>query len=187
MLICDLPECLDFSDSSFSFPRVFSGPPHLIRELLRVYDHGCTCHSVAKLCLTLRNPMDCSIQASLSFTISQSLLKLTSIELVMPSNHLILCRSLLLLPSIFPSIRVFSNELALRIRGWSTGVSASASVLPMNIQGWFSLGLTGLISLQYKGLSRVFTSTTIWKHQFFCVQPSLWSISHIHTWLLKKP
>ena len=80
MLICDLPECLDFSDSSFSFPRVFSGPPHLIRELLRVYDHGCTCHSVAKLCLTLRNPMDCSIQASLSFTISQSLLKLTSIE-----------------------------------------------------------------------------------------------------------
>ena len=62
-----------------------------------------------------------------------------------------------------------------------------ASVLPMNIQDWFSLGLTGLISLQSKGLSRVFSSTTVWKHQFFGVQPSLWSNSHIHTWLLEKP
>ena len=64
--------------------------------------------------------------------------------------------------------------------------SASASVLPMNIQGWFPLGLTGLVSLQSKGLSRVFSSTTIWKHQFFSAQPSLWSNSHICTWLLKK-
>ena len=67
-------------------------------------------------------------------------------------------------------------------------IGASASVLPMNIQSWFLLGLTGLISLQLKGgLSRVFSNTTIWKHQFFGAQPSLWSNSHICTWLLEKP
>ena len=71
--------------------------------------------------------------------------------------------------------------------GQSIGVSASASVLLMNIQDWFSLGLTGLISLQSKGLSRVFSNTTVQKHQFFGVQLSLWSNSHIHTWLLEKP
>ena len=87
-------------------------------------------------------------QAPLSFTISWRLLKFTSIELVMPSNHLILCQPLYLLPSIFHSIRVFSNESTLHIGGQSTGASASASVLLMNIQGWFPLGLTGLISLQ---------------------------------------
>ena len=69
----------------------------------------------------------------------------------------------------------------------SIKVSASASVLPMNIQGWFPLGLTGLISLQSKGLSRVFSNTTVQKHQFFGTQLSLWSTSHIHTWLLEKP
>ena len=69
----------------------------------------------------------------------------------------------------------------------SIGASASASVLPMNIQNLFPLVLTGLISLQSKGLSRVFSSTTIWKHWFFCIQPSIWSNSHIHTWLLEKP
>ena len=92
-------------------------------------------------------------QTSLSITISWSLLKLTSIELVMPSNHLVLCCPLLL-PSIFPSIRVFSNEFFLS-GGQSIGTSPSASVLPMNIQGWFPLGLTGLISLQSKELSTV--------------------------------
>ena len=85
-------------------------------------------------------PWTATCQASLSFTISQRLLKLMSIESVMPSNHLYLCRPLLLLPSIFPSIRVFSNESALCIRWQSIGTSAS--VLPMNIQGWFPLGLT---------------------------------------------
>ena len=67
------------------------------------------------------------------------------------------------------------------------GDSASASVLPMNIQGWFPLGLTSLISLKSKGLSRVFSSTTVGKHQFFSTHPSLWSNSHIHTWLLERP
>ena len=99
-------------------------------------------------------------QVSLSFTISWSLLKVMTIESMMPSNHLILCRPLLL-PSIFPSIRVFSNESAHLIKWQSIGASASASVLPMNILGWFHLGLTDLISLQSKGLSRIFFSTTI--------------------------
>ena len=71
--------------------------------------------------------------------------------------------------------------------GQSIGASASASVLPMNIQDWFPLGLTGLISLQSKGLSRIFSNTTVQKHQFFGTQLSLWSNFHIHTWLLEKP
>ena len=96
-------------------------------------------------------------QASLSITNSRSLLKLISIKSVMASNHLIPCCPLLL-SSIFPSIRVFSNKLALRIRWPKYGASASASVLPINIWGWFSLGWTGLISLQSKGLSGVFSS-----------------------------
>ena len=83
--------------------------------------------------------------------------------------------------------QALSNELALFIRGPSIGPSASASVLLRNIQGWFPLGLTGLISLQSKGLSRVFSNISIQKHQFFGAQPSLWSNSHIHTWPLEKP
>ena len=122
-----------------------------------------------------------------AFTVSRSLLRLMSIELVMPSNHLILGCPLVLMPSIFPSIKVFSNELALCIRWQNIGASASASFFPMNIQGWFPLGLTGLISLLSEGLSRVFSSTTVPKHQFFSTQPSLWSNSHIHTWSLEKP
>ena len=107
-------------------------------------------------------PWTATRQASLSLTNSQSLLKLMSIESVMPSNQLILCRPLLL-PSIFPSIRVFSNESVLATGGQSIGVSAAASVLPMNIQDWFPLGLTGLISLRFKGLSKVFSNTTAQK------------------------
>ena len=110
-------------------------------------------------------PWTTACQASLSITNFQSLLKLMSIESVMPSNHLILCRPLLLLHSIFPSIRVFSNESVLCIRRQSTGVSASASVLPMNTQDWFPLGWTGWISLQSKELSRVFSNITVQKDQ----------------------
>ena len=120
-------------------------------------------------------------QASLPFTISPSLLKFIFIELVMPSNHLILCWPLLLLPSIFSSIRVFSNELVFASGGQNIGASASASVLPMNIQDLFPLGLTGWISLQSKGSSGVFSNTTVQKHQFFSAQLSLQSNSHIHT------
>ena len=127
-------------------------------------------------------PWTAAHQASLSMTNYWSLLKLMSIELVMQANHLILCCPLFLLPSIFPSIRIFSNELVLCIR-WPKyyGDSASAWVLPMNIQDWFPLGWTGWISLQSKGLSRVFFNTTVQKHQFFSAQLSLQSNSHIHT------
>ena len=119
-------------------------------------------------------PWSAARQASLFITSSWSLLKLMSIELVMPSNHLILCHFLLLPPSVFPNIRVFSNESVLHIR-WPKyfRVSASASVRPMNLQDWFPLGWTGWISLQSKGHSRVFSRTTIQKHQFFGAQLSL--------------
>ena len=105
------------------------------------------------------------------------------IESVMRSNHLILCHLLLLLPSIFPASGSFPMSQFFASGGQSIGASASASVLPMYIQGWFPLGLTGLISLLSKGLSRVFSSTTVQRHQKFGAQPSLWSNSHICTWL----
>ena len=131
------------------------------------------CCSVAQLCPTLVIPWTAARQASLSFTISQSLLRFMSLESVIPSNHLILCHPLLLLPSIFSSIRVFSNESALHIRG----PKASVSVILVNTQSLFPLGLTSLIFLLSKGVSRVFSSTTIQKHQFSNTQPSLWSNS----------
>ena len=130
-------------------------------------------------------PWTAACQASLSITNSWSLLKLMSIESVMPSNHLILCHPLLLLPSLFPSIRVFLMSWLFTLGGQSIG--ASASILPMNIQDWFPLWLTGLISLQSKGLSRLFSTITLQKHQFFSAQLSLWSNSHIHIWLLENP
>ena len=127
------------------------------------------------------NPWTATCQVSLSFTISWSLLKLMSIESVMPSNHLILCQPLLLLLSILPSIRVFSNESALCIR-WPKFPSFSFSITPSN-------EYSGMISFKFDWfdllalLSRVFPSTTIWKHQFFNAQPSSLSNSHICTWL----
>ena len=127
-------------------------------------------------------PWTAARQASLSITNSQGLLKLMSIELMMPSNHLILCHLFLLPPSIFPSIRVFSNESVLRIRWpkyWHFIISISPSkvqrtskeILPN--QDWFPLGWTGWIYLLSKGLSRVFSNTTVQKHQFFGAQLSL--------------
>ena len=127
-------------------------------------------------------PWTAAHQTSLSITNSWSLLKLISIESVMPSNHLILCHLLLLPPSIFPSISVFSMSQFFASDDQSVG--ASASVLPINIQDW-SLVWTSWISLQSKGLWRVFSNTTVQKHQFFSAQLSLWSNSHIHTWLLE--
>ena len=106
-------------------------------------------------------PWTAARQASLSFTTSRSFLKLKSIELMMPSNHLMLYQHLLLVPSIFPSIRIFSNKSVLRIR-WPKYWSFSFSVSPSNeYSELFPLGLSGLISLKSKGLSRVFSSTTI--------------------------
>ena len=125
-------------------------------------------------------------QASLSITNSQSLPKLMSIELMMPSNHLILCRPLLLPASICPSIRVLSNESALCIM-WPKYWSFSFNINPSNEHpGLISFKMDCWISLQSKGLLRVFSNTTVQKHQFFSAQLSLWSNSHIHTWLLEK-
>ena len=106
---------------------------------------------------------------------------------VMPSNHLILYCPLLLLPSIFPNIRSFQMSQLFTSGDKNIGVSASTSVLPMNTQDWFPLGWTDWISLQSKGLLRVFSNTTVQKHQFFSTQPSSQSNSHIHTWPLEKP
>ena len=132
-------------------------------------------------------PWTAALQASLSITNSQSLPKPLSIESVVPCNHLILCHPFLLLPSIFPSIRDFSNESALSIR-WPKYWSFSFNISPSNEhQDWFPLEWTGWISLQSKGLSRVFSNTTVQKHQFFGHQLSSQSNSHIHTWLLEKP
>ena len=126
-------------------------------------------------------------QASLSITNSRSSLRLTSIESMMPSSHLILCHPLLLLPPIPPSIRIFSNESTLLMR-WPKYWSFSFSINPSKEHpGWYPLEWTGWISLQSKGLSRVFSNTTVQKHQFFSAQPSSQSNSHIHTWPQEKP
>ena len=114
------------------------------------------------------------------------LCKLMSIDLMMPSNHLILCHPLILVPSIFPSISVFSSELALHIR-WSKYWSFNFNIsLSSEYSGFISFRINWFDLLQSIGLSRNFSSTTVWKHQFFGAQPSLWSNSHIHTWLLEK-
>ena len=133
----------------------------------------------------LSHPMDCSTPG---FPVLHhlSLVKLLSIELVMPSKYLVLFFPRLLLPSVFPSIRVFSNESVLCIR-WPKFWSFSFSISPVNIQGWFPLRLTGLIYLLSEGLLRIFSRTTVQKHQFFDTQPSLLSNSYIHTRLLEKP
>ena len=131
-------------------------------------------------------PWTAARQALLSSTISRSLLKFLSIESAMLSNHLILSRPLLLLP-ISPSIRVFSNELALHIR-WPQYWSFSLRISSCNeYSALISFRLTGFLSLLSKGLWRVFSRTTVQKHQLFSIQPSWWSNSHICTWLLEKP
>ena len=137
-----------------------------------------SCCSVVQWCLVICDSMDCSTRG---FPVPHYLLKLMSIGLMMPSNHLILCHPVLLLPSVFPSIRVFFRNRLFISGGQSVGASASASVRLMNIQGGFPLGLTGLISLLSKGLSRAFSSTTVRKYQFFSAQPSLRCNSHICT------
>ena len=130
-------------------------------------------------------PWTAAHQASLSITKSQSLLKFISIELVMPSNHVILCHPLLLLPLIFPSIRVFSNESVLCNKWpnyWSFSISPSNEY-----SGLISFRMDWLDLLAVQGLSKVISSTTVHKHQFFGAQLSLWSNSHIHIRLLEKP
>ena len=126
-------------------------------------------------------------QASLFITNSRSSLKLMFIKPVMPFSHLILCYHFFLLPPIPSSITVFPMSQLFAGSGQSIEVSASASVLPMNTQDWSPLQWAGWISLQSKGLSRVFSNTTVQKHPFFSAQLSSQSNSHIHTWPLEKP
>ena len=126
-------------------------------------------------------------QAYLSITNSWSSPRLTSIKSVMLSSHLILCRPLFLCPQSLPASESFPMSQLFAWGGQSTGVSALASFLPKNTQDWSPLGWTGWISLESKGLSRVFSNTTVQKHQFFGAQPSSQSNSHIHTWPQEKP
>ena len=123
----------------------------------------------------------------LFITNSRSSPRLTSIESVMPSSHLILCRPLLLLPQSLLASESFPMSQLFTWGGQSIRVSASASVLPMNTHDGSPLEWTGWISLQAKGLSRVFSNNTVQKHQFFGAQPSSQSNSHIHTWSSERP
>ena len=149
--------------------RVFSGTFHLNQE--RVY--FVVAFQVLSCVRLFETPWTAPCQASLSITNSWSLLKVMSIESVMPSNLLALCHPLLFLPSVFPIIRSFPMSQLFILGGQSIRASASASVLPVSIQGWCPLGLTSLISLQSKKLSRVFSRTAVRKHQFFSTQSSL--------------
>ena len=125
-------------------------------------------NSVFQSCPTLCDPMDCSTPGFPIHHHSRSLLKLISIETVMPFNHLILCCSLSSCLQSFPASESFPRSQLFTSGGQSIEVSASTSVLPSNTQDWSLLGWTGWISLQSKGLSRVFSNTTVQKHQFFC-------------------
>ena len=129
-------------------------------------------------------PLTAAYQASLSLTISQNLPKFMSWWYHPTSSSSVTLLSFCLQP--FPASGSFPVSQLLPSGGQSIGASASASVFLTNVQGWFTLGLSGLISLMSKGVSRVFSSTTVQKHQFFHVQPSIQSNSHIRTWLLEK-
>ena len=143
----------------------------------------CKCCSVTQSCPT---PWIAALQASLSFTISQRCSNSCPLS---QWCHPIISLSVAPFSSClqsFPASGSFLMSQLFASGSQSTGASASASVLPVNIQGWFPLELTGLISLLFNGLSRVFSNTTVQKHQFFGAQFSLWSNSHFHAWLLEK-
>ena len=146
-----------------------------VEESLKPFQHQKRISSVQSLSRVwlFATPWIAARQASLSITTSRSLLKLMSIESVMPSSHPILCHPLLLLPPSLPASGSFPVSQFFAWGGQSIGVSASASVLPVNTQDWSPLGWTGWISLQSRGLSRVFSNTTLQKHQFFGAQLSL--------------
>ena len=145
------------------------------------------CCSVAKSCLTFCDPWTATHQASLSFTTPRVCSNSCPLS---QWCHPTIASSVISFSSClqsFPASGSFPMSLFFASGGQSIRVSASASILPMNIQDWFPLGLTSSISLLSKGLSRVFSNTTVQKHQFFGTPPSLWYNSHIHTWLLEKP
>ena len=162
----------------------------LLHEVTEVmFFKKCSClkllFSGSVLSSSLWPPWSVAHQAFLSLTIFWSLLKFMSIELVMPSNHLMSVVPFSSCPQSFPASGSFPVSQLFVSGGQIIG--ASASDLPMNIHGWFPLGLTGFISFLSKRLSRVFSNTTFQKHQFFSTRPCLWSNIRIHTWLLEKP
>ena len=143
--------------------------------------------SVTQSCPTLCDSMDCSMPG---LPVHHQLPESTQTHVHWVSDAIqpfILCRPFSSYLQSFPASGSFQMSQFFAAGGQSIGVSASTSVLPMNTQDWSPLGWTSWISLQSKGLSRVFSNTTVQKHQFFSAQPSLWSKSHIHTWLLEKP
>ena len=150
---------------------------------MRVWLNIPGCCSVAQLCLTLCDHIECSMQG---LPVLHHLPELAQTPVHWVSDAIWPSRSL---PSPSPAFNLCQHTMSQLFTsgGQSIGAWASASVIPMNIQDWFPLGWIAWISLQSKGLSRVFSSTTVQKHQFSSVQPSLWSNSHIHTWLLEKP
>ena len=183
----DMPALGASEDESFGKNRgetvssVFNSKWKWFRQKLILFS------SVAQSCPTLCNPLDCSMPA---FPVHHQFPELAQIHVhrvgdaIQPSHPLLFAS-----PPAFKLCSAsgsFPVSQFLASGGQSIEVSASASVLPMNIQDWFPLGLTGLI-LQSMGLWKVFSNTTVQKHQFFSAQPSLWSSFHIHTWLLEKP
>ena len=143
--------------------------------------------SVAQLCPTLCDPMNCSTPG---LPVHHQLLELGQTHVHWVSDAIQTSHPVVLFSSCLQSLPAsgsFQMSQFFAYGGQSIGISTSASVLPMNIQDWFPLGWTGWISLQSKGLSRVFSNTTVQKHQFFGAQLSLWFNSHIHTWILEKP
>ena len=192
--------CSDFGSSNlklfilsrFSFPNPMSLPlssfKHFPSNRLSHQEEEVTVAVQSPSCVwLLATSWTAVCQVSLSLTISWSLPKFTSIASVMPFNHLILWHPLLLLPLIFPSLRGFSMSQLFTSDDQYTRVSASPSVLPMSIQGWSPLILTGLTSLLSKRLLGVFSSTTVQKHQLVGALPSLWSSSHNHVCSLGRP
>ena len=178
-----------FLQASFTFPTWSDYSCDRV-HILVIYSSTAVQFSGSVVSDSFATPLAAACQASLSIINSQSLLKLMSIELVMPSNHLILSRPFLLCLQSYPASWSFPMCKFFASNGQNIGASTSASVLPLNIQDWFPdrlvLESTGLISLQSKGLSTVFSDTTVQKHQFFGTQLSLWFNSQIHTWLLEK-
>ena len=166
---------------------VFSLLPSRCLLIVKCSEPHCYC-SVAESCQILCDPMDCSTPG---FSVLPYLLEFAqtdvhwvgdAIQTSHPLSPFSSCLQYFPASGSFPMSQLFTSG------GQSIGASALASVLPMNIQGWSPLGLTGLISLLSKGLSRVFSNTTVQKHQFFGAQPSLFTVnSHIHTWPLEKP
>ena len=174
--------------SQSAFLIVYRTATYLSKDPERPMTHQ-SVQSVQSLsCVRLfATPWIAARQASLSITNFRSSLTLISIESEMPSSHLILYHPLLLCPQSLPASESFPMSQLFAWGGQSTGVSAVASFLPKNTQDWSPLEWTGWISLQSKGLSRVFSNSTVQKHQFFGAQLSSQSNSHIHTWLLEKP